>query len=93
MLHTLILTMTQILGSKKASYSFLATAIAIVLHLRFGVSVNDAILLVSPLGLATAAQAHVDGKRVASSSIAVAGTAAAVAPAVTTAPRALPFVS
>ena len=89
MLHTLILTMTQILGSKKASYSFLATVVAIVLHLRFGVSVNDAILLVSPLGLATAAQAHVDGKFAASGSTAT-SVSAPVAP---TAPRALPSVS
>lgn len=91
MLQALILTATQILGSKKASYSFLATAIAIVLHLRFGVTVNDAILLVSPLGLATAAQAHVDGKFAASGTVGTATAAPAVS-AVPSAPRALPSV-
>jgi hypothetical protein len=63
MLKALMRTTTEILDSKKAAYSFLAATIAIVLHLRFGVSPADALLLVSPLGLATAAQAHVDAKR------------------------------
>lgn len=62
----LLRTLTELLDSKKAAYSFLATAIAIVLHLKFNVSIEDALLLVSPLGLATAAQAHVDAKLAAS---------------------------
>jgi hypothetical protein len=60
MLQALIRTITEILDSKKAAYSFIATVGASVLHLYFGVSVQDAILLVSPLGLATLSQAHVD---------------------------------
>jgi hypothetical protein len=63
----LLRTLTEILDSKKAAYSFLATAITIVLHLKFNVSIEDALLLVSPLGIATAAQAHVDAKLAASS--------------------------
>jgi hypothetical protein len=63
MLQALLRTLTEILDSKKAAYSFIATAIAIILHLEFGVSPENALLLVSPLGLATAAQAHVDAKR------------------------------
>jgi len=62
MLQALLRTIIELLDSKKAAYSFLAAAIAIVLHLKFGVSIEDAILLVSPLGLATVAQAHVDAK-------------------------------
>jgi hypothetical protein len=62
MLQALLRTIIELLDSKKAAYSFLAAAIAIVLHLKFGVSIEDAILLVSPLGLATVAQAHVDAQ-------------------------------
>jgi hypothetical protein len=62
MLQALLRTILELLDSKKATYSFLAAAIAIVLHLKFGVSIEDAILLVSPLGLATVAQAHVDAQ-------------------------------
>jgi hypothetical protein len=65
----LLRTLTELLDSKKAAYSVLATATAIVLHLKFGVSIADALLLVSPLGLATAAQAHVDAKLVAASAL------------------------
>jgi hypothetical protein len=68
MLQALIRTLTEVLDSKKAAYSFLATAITIVLHLKFGVTVEDALLMVSPLGLATAAQAHVDARIAGSSS-------------------------
>jgi hypothetical protein len=60
MLKALQRTITEILDSKKAAYSFIAAAAASVLHLYFGVSVQDALLLVSPLGVATIAQAHVD---------------------------------
>ena len=63
MLQALTRTFTEILDSKKAAYSFIATAVAIVLYLKFNVSPENALLLVSPLGLATAAQAHVDAKR------------------------------
>ena len=66
MLQALIRTLTEVLDSKKAAYSFIATAITIVLHLKFGVTIEDALLMVSPLGLATAAQAHVDAKLAAS---------------------------
>jgi hypothetical protein len=62
MLAALMRTITDLLDSKKSAYSFVATAIAIVLHLQFGVSPGDAALLVSPLGVATVAQAHVDAK-------------------------------
>ena len=60
MLKALQRTITEILDSKKAAYSFIAAAAASVLHLYFGVSVQDALLLVSPLGVATLSQAHVD---------------------------------
>ncbi len=63
MLQALVRTITEILDSKKAAYSFIATALAAVLHLYFGVSPENALLLVSPLGVATAAQAHVDASR------------------------------
>ena len=60
MLKALISTITELLDSKKAAYSFIAALGASVLHLYFGVSVQDALLLVSPLGVATLSQAHVD---------------------------------
>jgi hypothetical protein len=60
MFQATLRTITELLDSKKAAYSFLAVIFACVLHLGFGVSVSDALLLISPLGLATAAQAHVD---------------------------------
>lgn len=60
MLQALVRTVTEILDSKKAAYSFIAAIGASVLHLYFGVSVQDALLLVSPLGVATVSQAHVD---------------------------------
>ena len=63
MLQALVRTITEILDSKKAAYSVLATALAVVLHLHFGVSPENALILVSPLGVATVAQAHVDAKR------------------------------
>lgn len=60
MLQALLRTVTELLDSKKAVYSFVATVGASVLHLRYGVDVQDALLLVSPLGVATLSQAHVD---------------------------------
>ena len=60
MLQALIRTITELLDSKKAAYSFIAALGASVLHLYFGVSIQNALLLVSPLGVATLSQAHVD---------------------------------
>ena len=60
MLQALVRTITELLDSKKAAYSFAAAVGACVLHVYYKVPVQDALLLVSPLGLATAAQAHVD---------------------------------
>ena len=60
MLKALFSTITELLDSKKAAYSFIAAIGASVLHLYFEVSVQDALLLVSPLGVATLSQAHVD---------------------------------
>ncbi len=60
MLQAIIRTITELLDSKKAAYSFIAALGASVLHLYFGTSVQDALLLASPLGLATVSQAHVD---------------------------------
>jgi hypothetical protein len=60
MLKALVRTITEILDSKKAAYSFIAVFATCVLHLHFGVSIENALLLVSPLGVATISQAHVD---------------------------------
>lgn len=60
MLKALVRTITELLDSKKSAYSFIAAIGACILHLYFDVGVSDALMLVSPLGLATAAQAHVD---------------------------------
>jgi hypothetical protein len=60
MLQAIVRTITELLDSKKAAYSFLATIFASVLHLYFGIDVQNALLLVSPLGVATLSQAHVD---------------------------------
>ena len=60
MFKALISTITELLDSKKAAYSFIAALGASVLHLYFEVSVQDALLLMSPLGVATLSQAHVD---------------------------------
>lgn len=60
MLQATLRTITELLDSKKAAYSFLATLGASVLHLHFGIDVQNALLLVSPLGVATLSQAHVD---------------------------------
>lgn len=82
MLHAFARTLTEILDSKKAAYSFVATAAAIVLHLRFGISAENALLLVSPLSVAIAAEAHVNGKRCAAN-------AGATAASSSTTPRAV----
>ena len=60
MLRALYRTATEICADKKAAYSFLGMIGACVLHLYFGVGVQDALLLVSPLSLLTAAHAYVD---------------------------------
>jgi hypothetical protein len=78
MLQALISTLTELLDSKKAAYSFIATIMACVLHLYFGVSVENALLLVSPLGVATISQAHVDAASAKSAKSANAPVAAAV---------------
>ena len=83
MLQAIVRTVTELLDSKKAAYSFLATIFASVLHLYFGVDVQNALLLVSPLGVATLSQAHVDaaaaknGKALAASSSSSSATTAA----------------
>ncbi len=60
MFRALLRTATEIADSKKAAYSFLNMIGACVLHLCFGVEVQDALLLVSPLSLLTLSQAYVD---------------------------------
>lgn len=60
MFRALLRTATEIADSKKAAYSFLNMIGASVLHLCFGVPVQDALLLVSPLSFLTLAQAYVD---------------------------------
>lgn len=77
MLQALIRTITELLDSKKAAYSFVASIGASVLHLYFGVSVTDSLLLVSPLVAGTVAQAHVDAKQAGSTSQAPAADATA----------------
>ena len=92
MLKALLSTITELLDSKKAAYSFIATILACVLHLRFGVDVQNALLLVSPLGVATLSQAHVDASaaksKPADAPVApVASTTAAADPAPAEAPK------
>ena len=84
MLQALARTVTELFDSKKAAYSFLATIFASVLHLYFGVDVQNALLLASPLGLATISQAHVDAAA-AKNGKSVTVTAAAAANAATAA--------
>lgn len=60
MFQATLRTITELLDSKKAAYAFIATITACVLHLYFGLSIDNALLLVSPLGVATLSQAHVD---------------------------------
>ena len=78
MLKAIQRTITEILDSKKAAYSFIAAAGATVLHLYFKVAVQDALLLVSPLGVATISQAHVDASKAKNSASHSAGSAASV---------------
>lgn len=63
MLPALVRTITELLDSKKAAYSFVAALLAAILHVYFGVAVDQALLLVSPLIAGTVAQAHVDAAR------------------------------
>lgn len=60
MIRALFGTATKICANEKAAYSFLNMVGACVLHLYFAVSVQDALLLVSPLSLLTLSQAYVD---------------------------------
>ena len=83
MLQALLRTATEILDSRKAAYSFIAALFASVLHLYFNVPIENALLLASPLALATAAQAHVDAsaaKQPAAKQPAAAAPAAPAAP-------------
>lgn len=92
MFQALVRTITELLDSKKAAYSFVAAIGASVLHLYFDVSVQDALLLVSPLGVATISQAHVDAAAAKSGAGASSSAAASVAPALpaTAAPVTIP---
>jgi len=85
MLQALVSTITELLDSKKAAYSFIAALGASVLHLYFQVSVQDALLLVSPLGVATISQAHVDASAAKNG-----GSAAATTTVTATVERAAP---
>lgn len=58
-------TFTEIADSKKWIGSYVAAIFAAVLHVFFGVSVENALLLVSPISLGVLGQAHVDGKAAA----------------------------
>ena len=80
MLKAIIRTITELLDSKKAAYSFIAALGASVLHLYFEISVQDALLLVSPLGVATLSQAHVDAAAVKHSKPIAAAAAAPTDP-------------
>lgn len=60
MFRALIRTTTEILGDKKAAYSFLNMIGACVLHVCYAVTVQDALLLVMPLSFLTFAQAFVE---------------------------------
>ena len=83
MLQALLRTATEILDSRKAAYSFIAALFASVLHLYFNVPIENALLLASPLALATAAQAHVDASA-AKQPAAAAPAAPAAPPGLTT---------
>jgi hypothetical protein len=74
MLKALVRTITEILDSKKAAYSFIAVFATCLLHLYFGVSIENALLLASPLGVATISQAHVDASAAKQPKVAVAAT-------------------
>ncbi len=86
MLKALVRTITEILDSKKAAYSFIAVFATCVLHLHFGVSIENALLIVSPLGVATISQAHVDASAAKQVKAAAAPEAALAAPAAPAAP-------
>ena len=53
-------TITELIDSKKWIGSYVAAIFAAVLHLCFGVSIENALLLASPIGLGVITQAHVD---------------------------------
>lgn len=55
-------TINETLDSKKWLGSYVAAIFAAVLHLYFGVSIENALLLASPISLGVLSQAHVDGK-------------------------------
>lgn len=62
MLPALGRTITETLDSKKWIGSYVAAIFAAVLHLYFGVPIENALLLASPISLAVLSQAHVDAK-------------------------------
>ena len=62
MMDALKSTVVELLDSKKAAYSFVATLLAICLIQFLHWPVETAMLVVAPLGVATLAQAHVDAK-------------------------------
>lgn len=89
MLQAILRTFTELLDSKKAAYSFIAAIGACVLHLYFEVSVQDALLLISPLGVATLSQAHVDASAAKYASPAGAATSTTMLVTETVQPAAL----
>lgn len=60
MFRALLRTATKICDNEKAAYSFLNMFSACVLHLGFGVAVQEALFLVSPLSFLTLAQAYTE---------------------------------
>lgn len=60
-------TLSEILDSKKWVGSYIAAIFAAVLHLGFGVSIENALLLASPISLGVLGQAHVDASAAKSS--------------------------
>lgn len=65
LLQALLRTFTETADSKKAFYSFLATALLAVLILHFKVDPVIAGVIVGPLVVLTGTQAHVDAKAAA----------------------------
>lgn len=63
MLQAFVRTLTELLDSKKAAYSFLAAIMMAVLIVYFKVDRETALIIVSPLGLGTVSEAHVDAAR------------------------------
>lgn len=60
MLKALLSTLTETLDSKKWIGSYVAAIGASVLHVCFGVSIENALLLMGPITIGVLGQAHVD---------------------------------